>query len=238
MNKKFFTLITLLFLSISMFAQQQTNTPYDFPVKPGSEQWAAFTTGQQMVDACQIPEDVLSQLSTEALAETCMNYPLYFEYLSSNNERTGIAYLISSFNGLQELSKRADGASALIKIYTKLPINTASLAKTVGQSRNMLHLGYVELLLADNAFFNKISTSELNELKKVVVAKYAEKVKENKSYSLLGIQKSLLLGARIIEKTDNMKRSAAEKSTIQNFIKFYGTSDNTYVTEMSKILCE
>lgn len=132
-----------------------------------------------MVDACQIPEDVLSQLSTEALAETCMNYPLYFEYLSSNNERTGIAYLISSFNGLQELSKRADGASALIKIYTKLPINTASLAKTVGQSRNMLHIGYVELLLADNAFFNKISTSELNELKKVVVSKYAEKVKEN-----------------------------------------------------------
>lgn len=48
----------------------------------------------------------------------------------------------------------------------------------------MLHLGYVELLLADNAFFNKISTSELNELKKVVVAKYAEKVKENKRSSI------------------------------------------------------
>ncbi len=94
MNKKFFTLITLLFLSISTFAQQQTNTPYDFPVKPGSEQWAAFTTGQQMVDACQIPEDVLSQLSTEALAETCMNYPLYSNiYLPITKERA----LLTSF---------------------------------------------------------------------------------------------------------------------------------------------
>lgn len=238
MNKKFFTLITLLFLSISTFAQQQINTPYDFPVKPGSEQWAAFTTGQQMVDACQIPEDVLSQLSTEALAETCMNYPLYADYIYSNNERDGIAHIISTFNGLQELYNRTDGASALLKQYKELPVATAKLATVSPNGGKTLYIGYIELLLSDSRFFSKLTTSELSDLKTTVIAKYGEKLKENTSYSLVDIQKSLLLGAQIIEKTDNAKRSAAEKSTIQNFIKFYGTPDNTYVTEMSKILCE
>lgn len=119
-------LLLLLVLSAGMAAQSLINVPYDYPVKPGSEQWAAFTSGQQMVDACQIPSDILSKLSTKALAETCLNYPLYFEYTAYNSERDKV---ISGFNGLQELAKRSDGASALLGLYEKVSVVPNSLLK-------------------------------------------------------------------------------------------------------------
>ncbi|MCC8198359.1 MAG: hypothetical protein LIP06_07225 [Tannerellaceae bacterium] len=45
-------ILILLTVSLGINAQYFIDTPYEYPVKPGSNEWAAFTTGQQMVDAC------------------------------------------------------------------------------------------------------------------------------------------------------------------------------------------
>jgi len=37
----------------------KNETPvWDYPVKPGMEEWRQFKTGQAMVEACQIPQEV------------------------------------------------------------------------------------------------------------------------------------------------------------------------------------
>ena len=43
-----------------------------------------------MQSACQIPDDVLSNLSTEELVQICMDYPLFGNYLAYDNETFGI----------------------------------------------------------------------------------------------------------------------------------------------------
>lgn len=64
-------LVFVLLLTVSLHrAAQPLADPYDFPVKPGSEVWQQLQTGKEMVEACQIPETVLKNLTTEALAIT------------------------------------------------------------------------------------------------------------------------------------------------------------------------
>ena len=219
-------LLLLLVLSAGMAAQSLINVPYDYPVKPGSEQWAAFTSGQQMVDACQIPSDILSKLSTKALAETCLNYPLYFEYTAYNSERDGINKVISGFNGLQELAKRSDGASALLGLYEKVSVVPNSLLKKSSEDQDLLRVGYLELLLSNNLFFEGLTN------------KYETKVNAKGTYSMFSIQKSLLLGAKIIQKTDTLSRSSLRQATISRFIDLYERSDPQLFTDISRILCE
>ncbi len=55
-----------------LFAQ---TTSWDYPVKPGSAEWAAFSSRDEMRFACEIPSDILSSVSTETLVELCLNYP-------------------------------------------------------------------------------------------------------------------------------------------------------------------
>lgn len=69
-----------------------------------------------MWEVCQIPDRVLKNLSIEAFAITCMNYPLYGDYLASNDLQSGILRMIDDFNGLKELASRSEGAQKLMGI--------------------------------------------------------------------------------------------------------------------------
>ena len=54
--------IILLLLFASFFCSlqaQKINLPYDFPVKPGTEEWKKLKSGDEMVDASKIPDSVL-----------------------------------------------------------------------------------------------------------------------------------------------------------------------------------
>lgn len=43
---------------------QPNNIDWDYPIKPGTEEWTNFKSGQEMLNACQIPENILKNLST------------------------------------------------------------------------------------------------------------------------------------------------------------------------------
>jgi carbonic anhydrase len=60
---------TILLLSTTFLATAQKSQTWDFPIKPGMEEWAKFQSRQEIVDACQIPENTLRTLSTEELTD-------------------------------------------------------------------------------------------------------------------------------------------------------------------------
>jgi len=49
---------------------------YKYPVRPGMEEWSQLKNHQEMVDVCEIPEDVVASMSDEELAESVLMYPL------------------------------------------------------------------------------------------------------------------------------------------------------------------
>ena len=114
--KKFLFLLFSFFFSTFSFGQE-LNTPYVFPVKPGTEQWAKLKTSRQKDSVCVIPSDVLKALSTKALLITCLNYPRKIDFYSSDNLQKAYNFYTKHFNGLSELIKRPDLSKILFQLY-------------------------------------------------------------------------------------------------------------------------
>lgn len=82
--------------------------PYQYPVVPGMAEWSRLKSLQEMIDACQIPEDILHNMTTEALVETVVHYPLYINAFAHDTPQMGLSEVKKYCNGLQELYTRDD----------------------------------------------------------------------------------------------------------------------------------
>lgn len=96
---------------------------YEFPITPTEtpEKWKEFQTYQEMVDACQIPEDTLKTMTTEGLIETCLSYPLMGNMLLNNSTYEGFKKQVSEFNGLQEFLTRKNLGPAICSFIPLCP---------------------------------------------------------------------------------------------------------------------
>lgn len=153
----------LLVLPTLLFAQQELS--WDFPVKPGKEEWKNLKTETDRLNAMQIPPDVLSKMETEELVITCMNYPAALFYGAYSNNYVGIRKTIEKFNGLQELLKRNDALKYLTKVYTNS--DTKGLKQKDTQLNEQywpLKFRYIELLLIQNEIFNSSTNEEVENL--------------------------------------------------------------------------
>jgi len=234
--KRTFLMITFC-LAVGLLNAQTAKTTWDYPVKPGMEQWKEFQTGQEMLDACQIPAEILSNLTTDDLVEICINYPLAFDYLAFNDEREAIHFMIENFNGLKELSKRTDGTSKLVKAYKNMSFSKDAVTRTLNKRHSSLMFGYLELLLVDDLFINKLSTGELNELKSISLEKYDLKLSNPDNFGLLSIKRSFLINSVVIMR-NKASLNKSEDVAIQDFIVNYQNIPPEKLEYISKLIVE
>lgn len=104
---------------------------FDYPVQPGSSEWSNFSTHDEMLEACTIPDEILHNISTKDLVRLVLNYPLLNDYNAFSSEQQGLEILISNFNGLQELIARDDGILELVKEYQRIPVNNEILPSSL-----------------------------------------------------------------------------------------------------------
>ena len=52
------------------------NEPYVYPILPGTKEWESFKSKSEMMDACQIPSEIVVAMSTKALTLSVINHPL------------------------------------------------------------------------------------------------------------------------------------------------------------------
>lgn len=115
-TKRILSVFLCLFVvlgSLSAFAidlpSSNTNTidvPYSYPIVPGTPEWKELKTHEEKVAACQIPDDILNSLTTEALIETVANYPLAVDIYAYDSTEQGYLKLKDQFNGVAELERR------------------------------------------------------------------------------------------------------------------------------------
>ena len=106
--KKFIYIIVLLFLLVACNEELQIDTKQptiDNKTRAFTSQTfsfdSVFQTLEEMQSACQIPDDVLPNLSTEVLVQICMDYPLFGNFSAYNDELVGIKKVMDGFNGLK-----------------------------------------------------------------------------------------------------------------------------------------
>ena len=90
---------------------------WNYPMKPGMDEWKQLQSNESKVNACKIPDDILFCLSTEKLTDLCLQYPLFGDIFAFNFLDMGLNQLFINFNGIRELYKRKDVANYLIKRY-------------------------------------------------------------------------------------------------------------------------
>ena len=137
----FLMIFLLVTCSSSAFAQVSNvetviDTPYEYPVTPYDEEWSKFATKEAMLKACQIPENILSRMSTEALLETVLDYPFLIEYIAYNNYADAAEKFMRTFNGFEELFSRNDLTEVLLNYYANSTPMTASEYNSYGIDPN------------------------------------------------------------------------------------------------------
>lgn len=148
-------IILLLLIAIPLISFAQEKVTWDYPVKPGSEEWKSFQSSAEMVESCQIPNDILHTLSTDDLVNLCLRYPMFLDIHFANNIQDGLDIIISRFNGFVELYKRIDCPEVLMDRYFKETPGDVKEKK----NNNTMTLFYLELLISQEQVIAQLDKS-------------------------------------------------------------------------------
>lgn len=192
--------ILSLFFALTFYSLsgQVTTITWDYPVKPGSEKWKSLKSHMEMVEICQIPEDVILKLSTKDLAKICLDYPLFCTMTAFNNMQQGFEQVSTEFNGFKELYKRKDSGKELLLLYHEINPEDVKLKSTnLDKGRFKFRIFYLEFMLAQDDLFINLSQSKLKEL--LIESYQKAKQKQDFQYSIFQIQTSYLVMVRLLD---------------------------------------
>jgi hypothetical protein len=149
------------------------DTPYDFPTKLGSTKWQSFKSTDEMYNACQIPQDILSKMSTAALIQTCLGYPASGVLLIHNTPQQGFNDWKQHFNGIQELLKRSDANEELLKTYLAFDTKGHAILKTdIEKGHYTFLLAILESIIVQDEITESLSAQQQKTLLKSSLMKY------------------------------------------------------------------
>jgi hypothetical protein len=203
---KYNLIIFLCMLACVVNAQvKEGKASWDYPVKPGTEEWAALVAHTKMIEVCQIPIDILKSLTTKELVIPCLNYPLQFDFVAYDNLQTGVKKAAKTFNGLQELYKRKDNAQCLFDFLRDNRLDTANF-----KSLPRLQLGELiakqslaETILSQELVLANASAEQQLEMASFAMKNLAIKVQIPQAYSRLSVEASAYLLCANLKRLNN-----------------------------------
>ncbi len=210
----------------------QTKT-WDYPVKPGTPEWAAFTTKKEKVDACQIPEGVLNSLTTAELVEICLDYPLFSDIFAYNSMQDGFRSNVAVyFNGIRELLKRDDNAQCMLDVLKSDDLLTLSARKNISTilqiGESILRHSCLEVMMSHESVMANTTVEQRREIALITAKNLIIKESEPEFYSNQGMESSAyLLGATL--KTGNSK--AVLSPDLERFLDYGASRDVTILIE-------
>ncbi len=191
---------------------------YNFPVKPGTEEWNNLETEADRLEALQIPENLLSTMSTQDLIITCLNYPAMAYFSAYNNPQDGMNVIIQRFNGLKELMKRSDAPNILLSTYKEMGTKMALNKQDLNQFFWSIRRCYFEWLLAQDDIIDKMSDEDKSELMKDAIEKLYTKIDKQEEYSGIDYQPTLTILSKVQKKITNKSNLNIENSALEQLI--------------------
>ncbi|RXF70151.1 hypothetical protein [Arcticibacter tournemirensis] len=176
---------------------------YDYPIKPGTEEWKRLSNSAEKIEVCQIPASILTKLTTEELVNTCLRYPPLQNIYAFNNIQRGVEKLIQDFNGIRELLNRKDAYEETLKVYSK-KINNSSvlLEKTASIKKGsyIITLSSIEMILCQIELRTHPNVEIQKTVMKELLKGYNLKLNNNEEFRGFGFTTNLLSRASIVLK--------------------------------------
>jgi hypothetical protein len=205
---------------------------WDYPVKPGTPEWANFKTKKEKIDACQIPQDILNSITTKGLVKVCLDYPLYGDIFAYNSMQEGFREVATSFNGIQELFRRDDRAQCLLDVLRSNDLFRLQARKNISTTlqigETILRHSFLEVMLSHESVIVNASDEQQKEIIGITTKNLIIKESEPEFYSSQGLESSAYLLGTIM-KTGNGK--VALSPDLERFLKQGTTHDVTMLIE-------
>lgn len=81
---------------------------WEYPVQPGTTEWVELESTGKRKEACQVPQEALDAMTTEALLETALNYPFCSDMLCFDRTEDGYRHQLMDNSALAALGARED----------------------------------------------------------------------------------------------------------------------------------
>ena len=175
---------------------------YEYPVKPGTEEWKDFTSHDQMLEACQVPDFILHDMSTAGLMETVLNYPLLMDMMAYNSRQQGFDSVAQRFNGLSALLHREDAGMELLTEYRSMdPAAIKDNWTSVQRGQYSFSIGNIETLLAQDSILAGLSGEQIRSLIEVAMEKCRAKCRGADIYSAYDLESTVWLLGKTLKHT-------------------------------------
>ncbi len=194
--------ILIIFISLSLqnIYAQSNESVWDFPIRPGTEEWEKLDSYEEKLNSYNIPDEILLKMTTGDLVNTCLNYPEFRLIMTRNNLQQGYDYVRSIFNGFRELENRKDAGKELLKLYTPLnPEKIIDFEDTIEKGRYFFKIAHIELIMGQYSILNNMDNVDKKYALEQTINKYQKKKEMLELYSQLGLATSALVPGRLLE---------------------------------------
>jgi hypothetical protein len=173
--KKYFLIIIHLILTIICSSQNENNI-WDYPIKPGTENWKLLKNNSEKINACKIPDAILKSIQTKELLSICISYPLFMDVMAFSSVQSGIDKLKIDFNGINELFNRHDFKDVTIRYYEDLDLSFFDSNLSIEDKWEFsFKVMALELIMSQNEFCLNLNNVERKNLIKILLNKYNAK---------------------------------------------------------------
>lgn len=159
------------------------------------EDWESYDSYIKMVEAVQIPEELLPNLSTAELVELLAECPLMWQTYAFNWHTVGAYSLADRFNGAQELLTRKDNIQ---KMAIYLNVHKKYNGRDI-DSYLMTHW-VMEMWAARDDMLDNASPETLERLHSDALDVFEYQLKNMKIYSTLNISTTMHLLLKVHDK--------------------------------------
>jgi hypothetical protein len=162
---------------------------WNYPVYPGMAEWSQFKTVQEMIDACQVPEKILKNMSTQAVIQAIWEYPFLIEPLHRFTYQADFDGTFLTNNAYKELTKRADAGKSLL--------NRLVLVKHfIPEAIDMPYA--LELLSSQTVFLSQLNDKEKKTIIEISLKNDSLRQHEAEFSNILRGVTSLLMGRTML----------------------------------------
>ena len=130
---------------------------YNYPILPGMEEWKQLTV-PEMVEVCQVPVEILQNMSTQAVIQALWEYPFFWEMMIDYYYQRDFETLFLQNNAYIELTKRGDAGEALLERL-----------RLINPYRMSFKYRSLELVMSQEVFLSQLTDHDKCKLIEIVL---------------------------------------------------------------------
>lgn len=238
--KKYLILLHLVLFSTYINGQQDLF--WDYPVKPGSLDWKKLYNQKLKVEACQIPVEILKNISTNRLIDLYFDYPLLINITVFSTFQIGMEDIKTNFNGLRELYSRNNAPKLLVDRYINMSlVNLDQNWSTIQKGQFAFKVLSLELIISQKEILKELTSDEKKILLLNTVNKFQDKKDLLQIYDYISLKSTSYLLTELILDKDlfNPSISLAEALELNNYsnsTSIYNKNMLLRIIELANIL--